>query len=299
MRKLAVAQSIQVSQRSRSESELLLEAVRKHFRQELSQKKDRLATFAFPIAKCSSELPAPSAADAEQCITAADVIDLATLKRYRSQYEDLPTKVEKQSSPWKEALHWACKACEPLRKTWAPPCSMRCNIPGGYKAVRSRRQRRLPVHLRRSMLTAACIQKVRSWGATAPSDATRPSSASRTPSTLPALANILRDPERRLRCPFGDNWEDESGGCSRLGNINRIPFWLALTELHGDGRRYGAQSERQLPHVFDRLLGCLTQGRTTRQLASRGSPEHLISVPEDLEKAPLANPIFRGEIAAH
>ena len=61
--------------------------------------------------------------------------------------------------------------------------------PGIEKAVRSQRLRRLSWHLGRTMLTAACIQRVRSWGATTPRDATRPSSMSRTPGTLPELAN--------------------------------------------------------------------------------------------------------------
>ena len=84
---------------------------------------------------------------------------------------------------------------------------------------------------------------------------------SRTPGTLPELANMLRDPETRLRCPFGVDWENKSGGCSHLDRLHRIPFWLALREMHGDGYRYGMQSDRNLPYVFDRLIECLVQGR--------------------------------------
>ena len=113
------------------------------------------------------------------------------------------------------------------------------------------RKRNLAVHLGHTMLTTTCIQRVQCWGATIPEDATRPSLMSRTPGTLPELANMLRDPEGRLRCPFGVDWENESGGCSPL---HRIPFWLALMEMHSDGYRYGIQSDRTLPYVFDRLI---------------------------------------------
>ena len=91
MRALAVAQGINVSRRSRGTSELLLEEVRKHFRAAISQEKGRLATFDFHIARGASEHLVPAAAEAEQWIQAADVIDLATLKRYRRQYKDLPS----------------------------------------------------------------------------------------------------------------------------------------------------------------------------------------------------------------
>ena len=81
MRALHAAQGITVPRKSRETTELLLEAVRKHFRQATSQEKGRLATFVF--AKCPAELPVSPAADSEEHIPATDVIDLATLKAYR------------------------------------------------------------------------------------------------------------------------------------------------------------------------------------------------------------------------
>ena len=116
---------------------------------------------------------------------------------------------------------------------------------------------------------------------------------------MPEVANMLRGPEGRLRCPFGVDWEEQSGGGARLDRLHRIPFWLALMEMHGDGCRYGFQSDRNLPYVFERLIECLTQGRLARQQASRGASEHLIGVPDDLAKALMANPVFRGKIATH
>ena len=93
------------------------------------------------------------------------------------------------------------------------------------------------------------------------------------------------------------------GGTVRRGRspyrLHKNPFCLALMEMHGDGCRYGFQSDRNLPYVFERLIECLTQGRLARQQASRGASEHLIGVPDDLAKALMANPVFRDKIATH
>ena len=164
---------------------------------------------------------------------------------------------------------------------------------------RPAKTRTLPQTLTYTMLTAACIRKVQLLGANTVDDATRLSSMSRTPQTLPELASMLRDTEDRLRCPFGIDWEDKSGGCLRLDRLHRIPFWLVLIEMHGDGYRYGMRGDRDLPFVFDRLIKCLRQRRIARQQASQGASEHLIGVPDDLGKALLANPVFRDKIATH
>jgi hypothetical protein len=70
-------------------------------------------------------------------------------------------------------------------------------------------------------------------------------------------------------------------------------------EMHCDECRYGIQSDRHLPYVLDKLLGSVTQSRLAQQQALRDASEHLISVPDDLESALVANPIFRNEIATH
>ena len=158
--------------------------------------------------------------------------------------------------------------------------------------------RNLPEQLKHTMLSTACIRRVRSWGATT-GDAAPPSSTSRTPQTLPELASMLRDPEARLRCPFGIDWENEPGGISRLDRQHRIPYWLALIELHGDGYRYGMERDRSLPVVFDRLIECLRLKRMARVQASQGASEHLICVPDDLVAAFLTNPVFKDKIATH
>ena len=158
--------------------------------------------------------------------------------------------------------------------------------------------RNIPQQMKHTMFSAACIRRVRSWGA-ATGNANRTSVGSRTPQTLPELANMLRHPEGRLRCPFGIDWEDEPGGVSRLDRHHRIPYWLALLELHEDGYRYGMESERSLPVVFDRLIECLEQKRRARMQAPKGASEHLISTSDDLKTALLNNPVFTDKIATH
>ena len=117
------------------------------------------------------------------------------------------------------------------------------------------------LHLQRTLLTATCIRKIRSSEAATAMDVTRPSVLPRTPAALPELANVLRDPETRLRCPFGDDWLEQFSSNTRLDVLHRLPFWLALLELHSDGYRYGIQGARDLPYVSDQLIECLTQKR--------------------------------------
>ena len=110
---------------------------------------------------------------------------------------------------------------------------------------------------------------------------------------------MLRDLEARLLCPFGVDWLNQCGDSSRLDRTHRIPFWLALMEMHCDGYPYGIQSDQHLPYVFVKLLESLTQNRLARQQAPRGASENWISVPDDLETALVANSVFRDKIATH
>ena len=110
---------------------------------------------------------------------------------------------------------------------------------------------------------------------------------------------MLRDPEGRLRCPFGIDWENEPGGVSRLDREHRIPYWLALIEMHGDGYRYGTGSDRSLPVVFDRFIEWLEQKRRARLQASQDASEHLVCVPDDLKTALLKSPVFKDKFATH
>ena len=67
------------------------EEVRTYYRGAIAQEKGRLAAFDFPISRGASEHLRTTAMEAQQGLSAADVIDVATLKRYRIQHEDLPT----------------------------------------------------------------------------------------------------------------------------------------------------------------------------------------------------------------
>ena len=149
------------------------------------------------------------------------------------------------------------------------------------------------------MLTATCIRKVRAWGATEAEAMVRQSRIFTTPRTLPELANMLRNPEGRLLCPFGVDFEDSCGAGFRLSSLHRIPSWMALLEIHGDGYRYGGGNKQQLPYVFERVIGILRQRRVARQEASPGVAEHPLVVSDDLTNALVGNTVFRHKIAAH
>ena len=81
-----------------------------------------------------------------------------------------------------------------------------------------------------------------------------------------------------------------------MDRSHRIPFWLALLELHSDGCRYGSHSDKHLPHVFEQAVGVLASKRQER---SQGAPEHLTTVCSDLARAFMTNSVFRHKIATH
>ena len=80
---------------------------------------------------------------------------------------------------------------------------------------------------------------------------------------------------------------------------HRVPFWLALMELHSDGYRYGTESDRHLPFVFEKAVEILTNRRECRQESAEGASKHLLVVSDDLAEALTASPIFRHKIATH
>ena len=169
MRNLATAQGINVSHRPRSTSELLLEDVRKHFREAIAQEKGRLARFVFQKSRGPSEPPVP-----EQCIAAADVMDIATLKRYRRQHEDLPSELRQAILYLGGGVTLNRQRLQAIAKTLGIYMQKVVRYPGSAKLRPPIRN--LPEHLKHTMLTTTCIQRVQSWGATTLEDATRPSS---------------------------------------------------------------------------------------------------------------------------
>ena len=104
--------------------------------------------------------------------------------------------------------------------------------------------------LTKAMLINTCFRQVRAWATVHP---VLQSTSLSTPETVLELANMLRDPNGNLRCPFGVDFETQSCTESRLDRNHRIPFWLALMEQHSDGYRYDCHSDKNLPHVFQEL----------------------------------------------
>ena len=115
------------------------------------------------------------------------------------------------------------------------------------------------------MLRCACFQRVLAWTASASTNAVPLSRSKATPLTTVELAKMLRDADGRLRCPFGVDFAGHSSTTSRLDSDVRIPFWLALMELHADGYRYGIESNRHLPYVFEKVVDILTRRRVARR----------------------------------
>ena len=93
---------------------------------------------------------------------------------------------------------------------------------------------------------------------------------------------MLREASGCLRCPFGTDFDEQCGAGSRIDGGHRVPFWLALMELHGDSYRYGADSDRHSPFVFEKVVEILTDRREARREFAQGAPEHLLVVSDDL-----------------
>ena len=64
--------------------------MRQHFEAAIAQEKGRLSCFRFNIGKGASEHLQPVPEDAEPAITAADIVDIATLRRFRKQNTNMP-----------------------------------------------------------------------------------------------------------------------------------------------------------------------------------------------------------------
>ena len=137
------------------------------------------------------------------------------------------------------------------------------------------------------MLINICFRQVRAWATVHP---VLQSTSLSTPQTVLELANMLRDPNGNSRCPFGSDFEEQGRAGTHMDRSHRIPFWLALLELHSDGHRYGSHSDKHLPHVFEQVVDVLVSKRQER---SQGAPEHLITVCSDLAHAFMTNSVFR------
>ena len=147
-----------------------------------------------------------------------------------------------------------------------------------------------------TMLRNTCIRQVRAWATT---NTVLQTASFSTPQTTLELAAMLRDPNGNLRCPFGTDFEEQSCMGTRMDRGYRIPFWLACVELHSDGYRYGVESDKNLPYVFEKVVDILTAKRLARREPSQGATEHLIGVCSDLACAFMSNPVYKHKIATH
>ena len=171
--------------------------------------------------------------------------------------------------------------------------------PGAQKGKQAKRRLQLPMSLKVSMLRSMCFSRVRAWATNAATEAVLRSTWERTPQTTLELANMLRDPRGSLRCPFGVDFVEESNAGVRADGRYRIPWWLALMELHGDGYRYGTNVNREMPYVFETRVGDVARRREAPQAQSQGASEHLLVVSDDLAQALMANPVFKHKVACH
>ena len=150
--------------------------------------------------------------------------------------------------------------------------------PGGDKTTRTLRLVQLTEALKMTMLRNSCIRQVRAWATITPVLQTTSLS---TPQTVLELANMLRNTDGNLRCPFGDDFEQQLRTGTRMDSSHRLPFWLALVELYSDGYRYDGHSDKNLPSVLERVVDVVVNKRQER---SQGDPEHLIGVCGDLAR---------------
>ena len=108
-----------------------------------------------------------------------------------------------------------------------------------------------------------CFRRIRSWFAhtvavDGPHQRGKNVMLPSTPHTTLELANMLRDPMLRQRCPFGQDFEEHALQQRRQANQSKalrlVPWWLALMELHGDGYRHGMGHGQELPFRCDLIV---------------------------------------------
>ena len=112
-----------------------------------------------------------------------------------------------------------------------------------------------------TMFKGTCLRRVRDWAKSTSTDTLLQSTPFTTPGTVLELAKMLREANGRLRCPYGIDFDEQCGTGSHINRGHRVPFWLALMELHGDGYRYGTETDRHLPFVFEKVVEILTNRR--------------------------------------
>ena len=81
---------------------------------------------------------------------------------------------------------------------------------------------------------------------------------------------MLRDLVTRKLCPYGQDFEDDAVAAAKHKNTRwllTVPWWLALLELHGTGKRYAgevAAQEKELPCAFHHVVQLVVAKRDER-----------------------------------
>ena len=292
----AKAQGIQITRRAQHDTQFFRNVLREHFKAAIAQEKGRLACFEFSASQKASEQLIPTTSDS--VITIADVVDLQSLKQFRRQQSSMPDDLKQAIARVAGGYLINRRTLKEIATSLGVTMQIGQQYPGTFQN-RSARLIRLTEHLKLHMLRSVCFRRVRDWASSAETGAVLQSTSFRTPQTALELTNMLRDANGNLLCPFGVDFCEKSSTGLRLDNGHRIPFWLALIELHSDGHRYGAHSDRDLPYVFEKVVNILTTRRLARRETSQGAPEHLIEESGDLARALMTNPVFRHKIATH
>ena len=297
MHSLAKAQEIHLTRRARHDTQLFREAVREHFKAAIAQEKGRLACFQFNASQVASEQLIPTTSDS--AITIAEVVDLQSLKQFRRQQPSMPDDLKQAIVRVAGGYLVNRRTLQEIAKSLGVKMQYNLRYPGTSHTNRAPRCMQFTENLKLHMLRSVCFRRVRDWATSAATGAQLQSTSFRTPQTTLELTNMLRDANGILLCPFGVDFGEKSSTGLRLDNGHRIPFWLALIELHSDGYRYGTQSDRDLPYVFQKVVDLLTTRRLARRETSQGAPEHLINESDDLARALMTNPVFRHKVGTH
>ena len=311
-RALARAQGITVSKANDLTVAGRREAARRHFRSAIAQERGRLTCFAVAVCGALADGSASSASGEETPLCATDVLDLASLRLIGRQRTDMPVHLKEAIADIGGGKNLRPRVVAAVAKVLDTPLPSRFQYPGGGRAGQNARRVKIPPSLRIAMLRHTCFKRVVEWAeAWSPAgqlprgapEAPAQGAPLRTPETIKEFADMLRDPVGVVRCPFGADFEEHAATAS-AGPLYRphrdsLPWWLALVELHGDGYRFGASLDRELPYVFGLVADAVASKRAAREALPGGAPEHTLVVPDDLADALVANAVFRHKVGAY
>jgi hypothetical protein len=216
MRLLVTAQNVQVTRQGHRDTQHIREAARRHFKAAVAQEKGRLACFQLGAIRGASEHLSPLASEAGHVINATDVVDLRTLILFRRQRSaDMPDRLRQGIVLVAGGYTASRRNLRDLAKLFRVTVQTQIQYPGETIVFRQHRRVQFPDSLRMTMLRSCCFRQVRAWATT--STVSQTTSLS-TPQTVLELAAMLRDTTGNLRCPFGTDFEGQSGTGPRTGD---------------------------------------------------------------------------------